>query len=190
MSAKPLEVPLSSAWKRVSAAEADFRKLVLAHAPYVWRVLRSLGVAQADLPDVSQETFIIVHRQLSTFEGRSSLQTWIYGVALRVASDYRSKAYRRRELPSDDPPEQVSHSTPQDQLERQRAWHLVEKLLAELDEERRQVFVLYELEQLCMREVADIIGCPLSTAYSRLSAARSAVQTALAARKREEGDDG
>jgi RNA polymerase sigma-70 factor, ECF subfamily len=180
---KHAEVPLPIAWKSLAKADvdSDFRAPVREHAPYVWRVLRSFGVPEADLPDVSQETFITICRQLPSFEGRSSLRTWVYGVALRVAADYRGKAYRRRELVSQAPPEQISSVTPHAELERQQAWRLVETLLAGLSEEHRQVFVLYELEQLCMREVAEIVGCPLSTAYSRLNAARAAVQAALAA---------
>jgi RNA polymerase sigma-70 factor (ECF subfamily) len=179
---KPGEVPLRFSWNKAADTQADFREIVRAHAPYVLRVLRSLGVGSADVPDVSQEVFLTVHRQLPLFEGRSALRTWIYGIALRVASDYRSKAYRRRELPSEAPPEQVERTSPQSQLELREAWRLIERLLAELDEDRRQVFVLYELEQLSMREVCEVVGCPLSTAYSRLNSARATVQAALAAR--------
>jgi RNA polymerase sigma-70 factor (ECF subfamily) len=166
--------------------EREFRQLVVEHAPYVWRVLRSLGVTDADLPDVCQETFIVVHRQLAGFEGRSTLRTWIYGVAVRVASDYRSKAYRRRERASDTLPERSAAPGQQNEMERKQAWQLVDALLLEIDEEPRRVFVLYEIEQLPMREIAAILGCPLSTAYSRLEAARSSVQKSLAARRSEE----
>ncbi|MFT3924284.1 MAG: RNA polymerase sigma factor [Myxococcales bacterium] len=174
----------------VSKAQDDkaFHQLVVEHAPYVWRVLRSLGVSEADLPDVAQEAFLVVHRQLPTFEGRSSLRTWIYGIVLRVASDYRSKAYRRRERATDEVPDLAALAGPETELQRREAWLLVNQLLEGLDEDRRQVFVLYEIEQLGMREVASIIGCPLTTAYSRLHSARQAVQTELQARRqREEG---
>jgi RNA polymerase sigma-70 factor (ECF subfamily) len=189
---KPQEVSLRFSWSNrgpsaqtaaPAGPRADFAQLVRTHAPYVLRVLRSLGVSSSDLPDVSQEVFITVHRQLPLFEGRSALRTWIYGIALRVASDYRSKAYRRRELPSEAPPEQFAHPSQQAQFERREAWQLIERLLAQLDEDRRRVFVLYELEQLSMREVSEIVGCPLSTAYSRLNSARAAVQAALAAQR-------
>jgi RNA polymerase sigma-70 factor, ECF subfamily len=183
MFSKREELPLRLGWNKAGEAQAqvDFRALVQAHAPYVMRVLRSLGVGPSDLPDVSQEVFLTVHRQLATFEGRSALRTWIYGIALRVASDYRSKAYRRRERPSDSPPEQYVFASPQSELEQREAWRLIERLLAELDEDRRQVFVLYELEQLSMREVCEVVGCPLSTAYSRLHSARATVQAAARA---------
>jgi RNA polymerase sigma-70 factor (ECF subfamily) len=183
-----VEVPLSARFLGASKAEAEaaFQKLVETHAPYVWRALRSLGVAEADLPDISQETFLIVHRQLPSFEGRSSLRTWIYGIALRVSSDYRGKAYRRRELLRDELPDAGHQDCPHSELERREARRLVDALLSELDEARRQVFVLYEMEQLKMREVAEIVGCPITTAYSRLGSARDAIKASLAARREQE----
>jgi RNA polymerase sigma-70 factor (ECF subfamily) len=143
---------------------------------------------EPDVPDLAQEVFLVVHRQLATFEGRSSLRTWICGIALRVASDYRAKAYRRRERATAELPDLAVLTGPDSELQRQQAWRLVNELLESLDEDRRQVFVLYEIEQLGMREVASIVGCPLTTAYSRLHSARQAVQTELQLRRqREEG---
>jgi RNA polymerase sigma-70 factor (ECF subfamily) len=154
-------------------------ELVREHTPYVWRVLRSLGVRETDIEDVCQETFIVVHRRLHTFEGRASLRSWIYGIALRVVSDYRNKAHRRREVLTSDPPDTLSSPVQETLLESKRAWHALDRLLARLSEEQREVFVLYELEEMSMREVSEIIGCPLQTAYSRLHAARKLVQDRL-----------
>ncbi|MFM2415501.1 MAG: hypothetical protein RL385_224 [Pseudomonadota bacterium] len=166
--------------------EQAFRALVCEHSPYVWRVLRSLGVPESELPDVAQETFIIIHRQLPGFEGRSSIRTWVYGVALRVASDYRAKAYRRRERTAPELPEIPAAATQHGAVERQEAWQLVAALLSMLDEDRRRVFVLYELEQLPLREVARVLDCPISTVHARLQSARETVQDALAQRRRRE----
>ena len=160
--------------------EADaFRKIMAEHAPYVWRVLRGLGVREADLPDISQETFLVVHRQLDAFEGRSSLRTWICGIAMRVASDYRRKAYRRREFMFDTPPEVSAAAPQQPELERRQAWELLGRVLEGLGEDHRRVFILYEVEQQPMKDVAAALEIPLSTAYSRLHAARELVQQAL-----------
>src|SRR5690349_18720106 len=92
------------------SAEGDaqaitFDAVVAEHGPYVWRVLRRLGVRSADIEDVWQETFIVVHRKLGGFEGRSQLRTWLSAIAVRVASDYRSRAYRRREQATDEVPD-------------------------------------------------------------------------------------
>ncbi len=114
------------------------------HAPYAWRALRRLGVRDADVEDVCQEVFVVVHRKLPEFEGRSRLRTWIYGICVRAASDYRRRASVRREQPSNRVPEE-RHSAPQlKELERQQARALLDAALETLDEDKRAVFVLYE----------------------------------------------
>jgi RNA polymerase sigma-70 factor (ECF subfamily) len=159
-----------------TAAEADrgqsFEQIFGEHSPYVCRVLRHLGVASRDLEDVAQEVFLVLHRRLVDFEGRGTLRSFIYGICLRVASDHRRRASVRREIPSDAPP---SPSVPPPQLaatESREARARLASLLAQLDEAKLHVFVLYELEELSMREVAHAVGCTVPTAYARLAAAR------------------
>src|SRR3954469_17470883 len=82
-----------------------FQEVFVQHGRFVWRTLRYLGVAEADLEDVCQEVFLVVHRRLPEFEGRSSIRTWVYGIALRVASDYRKRARVYRERTSEVPPQ-------------------------------------------------------------------------------------
>jgi RNA polymerase sigma-70 factor, ECF subfamily len=168
----------------------NFDAIVAEHGPYVWRVLRRLGVRTGDIDDVWQETFIVVHRKLGSFEGRSQLRTWLSAIAVRVASDYRSRAYRRREQATDDVPEGPSeHSSAvsqHDALVEQQRRELLDRLIAELKPDQREVIVLYEFAELPMQEVAEALGCPLQTAYSRLHAARKALESAArreAARK-------
>lgn len=162
-----------------SDASARFRDVFREHAPFVWRVLRRLGVREADVEDLCQEVFVIVHRKLPEFEGRSSVRTWIYGIALRVASDHRRRAHVRREQPTERVPEERRSAPQLRELEREQAKALLDAALAELDDDKRAVFVLYEIEQLEMKEVAEAVGCPLQTAYSRLHAARKRVAETL-----------
>jgi RNA polymerase sigma-70 factor, ECF subfamily len=148
------------------------------HAPYVWSLLRRLGVPEADAEDVCQEVFVIVHRKLAGLPPEAAPRTWLYGIALRVASDYRRSARVRREQLTAAPPEP---SVPGEQeaivQQRQRlAW--LDAQLDQLDDDKRAVFVLYEIEQVPMQQVAEIAGCPLQTAYSRLHAARRQLQDA------------
>ncbi len=158
---------------------ASFASVFHAHAPRVWRALRRLGVAESDVEDLSQEVFVVVHRKLPEFEGRSALSTWIYGICVRVASDHRRRAHVRREQPTDRPPDE-RHSAPQlKELEREQARAMLDRALAALDDDKRAVFVLYEIEQLEMPEVAEALGCPLQTAYSRLYAARKKVESEM-----------
>lgn len=154
-------------------------------APFVWRVLRQLGVREADLKDVSQEVFLVVHRKLATFQERSSLRTWVYAIAVRVASDYRRRAHRRRERIGEDLPEAVLPPPQHEELERRRALAWLDAVLDTLDEDKRAVFVLFEIEQVPMVEVAEAVGCPIPTAYARLYAARRHVEAA--ARREQAG---
>lgn len=133
--------------------------------------MRRLGLREADADDLAQEVFLVVHRKLPEFEGRSKLSTWIYGICVRVAADHRKRASVRRELPGEDV-EAVEGAAQDGALARREARARLDAALAELDEDKRAVFVLYEIEELPMSEVALAVGVPLQTAYSRLHAAR------------------
>jgi RNA polymerase sigma-70 factor (ECF subfamily) len=164
---------VTAAAKRSEApASANFSQIFSEHAPFVLRVLRHLGVPPADLQDQAQEVFVGVFKGLSGFAGRSSLRTWVYGICVRVASNHRRRAHVRRERSVAEPPEQALDAEQHEALERRQSWPALQRLLDELDAEKREVFVLFELEELPMRDVAEACGCPLQTAYSRLHAAR------------------
>jgi RNA polymerase sigma-70 factor (ECF subfamily) len=167
-------------------SELSLEGIFSEHAAYVWRLLGRLGVPPRDVPDVCQEVFITVHRRLPEFEGRSSVKTWLFGICYRLAQSYR-RSSRARELPADEltfsTDEQgsgTSESNPEMQVDTERAKALLEHSLNLLDDEKRVVFVLYELEELSMPEVAEAVGCPVSTAYSRLHAARKSIKAAFA----------
>jgi RNA polymerase sigma-70 factor (ECF subfamily) len=158
------------------------------NAPFAWRVLRRLGVAERDVDDVCQEVFVTVHRRLGEFEGRSSVRTWVYAICVRTASDYRKRARMRREVAAEVPPEPAVGPDQEHELSLRQARARLDAMLDELDDDKRVVFVLYEIEELPMAEVASVVGCPLQTAYSRLHAARREVEAALERhRARESG---
>ena len=150
------------------------------YGPFVWRGLRRLGVPESDVEDVCQEVFVVVHRKLGDFEGRSSLRTWIYGICARTASDYRRSGRVRREIVTDAPPDAPQEGAQHDTVALKQARATLDRILDELDDDKRSVFVLYEIEELTMAEVAEAIGCPLQTAYSRLHAARKVVEAGVA----------
>jgi RNA polymerase sigma-70 factor (ECF subfamily) len=151
------------------------------HGPFVWRALRRLGVAPSDADDACQEVFVVVYRKLGEYEGRAQMRTWLYGIAVRVAAAHRRKAHTKREIPTEEPvaPETASLTTPEGEAADREALALLDKALDELDEEKRAVFVLYEVEGLEMPEVAEALSCPVQTAYSRLHAARKDVERAM-----------
>lgn len=165
-----------------AASEPSFDELFEAYAAFVWRALKRLGVPPGDVADASQEVFLVVHRRLASFEARSSVRSWIYGICLKVASSWRRKAQQRGTAPLSEPVEEPASGAVglDDELERRRTRALLVAALEQLDEDKRDVFVLYELEELSMSEVADAVGCPLTTAYSRLHAARKQVRAAFA----------
>lgn len=155
-----------------AAAAPDFRALFDQHVDFVWRVLRRHGVPDRELDDMCQEVFIVVHRKLADFEGRSTLRTWIYGIAQRVALVSRRKAHVRREVLEEPPSELRSEATQEELTTQRRSLSAVERVLDEMDPERREAFVLYELEGMSVLEVAHAIGVPENTALYRLHKAR------------------
>jgi RNA polymerase sigma-70 factor (ECF subfamily) len=125
--------------------------------------------------------FFIVHRKLAEYDERVSFRAWLYGICARTVSTYRRSAPVRRqesqEFGNVEECESEIASNPEHTAESRRTCAELEAFLARLDEEKRTVFVLYELEELPMTEVASAVGCPLQTAYSRLHAARKAMRT-------------
>jgi RNA polymerase sigma-70 factor (ECF subfamily) len=156
-----------------------FSDILREHAPYVWRALRYLGVPERDLEDGCQEVFMVVHRKIAGFKGRSTIRTWLYGISLRVAAGYRRSARQRHEMLLPSVPEVSIRPPQEDRAERRLAHDRLVRLLALLDDDKREVFVLFEVEQFTIREVAQLVGCPLQTAYSRLHAAREILQEAV-----------
>ncbi|MBC7172050.1 MAG: sigma-70 family RNA polymerase sigma factor [Polyangiaceae bacterium] len=161
---------------RGAAPPVEFAAIFREHAPYAMRLAHRLGVADADLDDLCQEVFLTVHRRLPEYEGRGSMRSFVFGICVRVAANYRRRAFRRKEVPSERPPERGSSDGPAEALDRKAALHALDRALATLGDDHRAVFVLFEIEELTMNEVAEAVGCPLKTAYSRLYAARAKVE--------------
>lgn len=151
-----------------------------AHFDFVWRSLRRLGVPAAQLEDAVHDVFLIAHRRLGEFEGRSSLKTWLFAIALRVAHNVRRSLARHPIVESEGEVATDASFAPDVQAERSRAMELGVRLLNELDVDKRAVFILAELEQLPASEIGAALGIPLFTVYSRLRAARRAFDAALA----------
>ncbi len=164
-----------------------FEQIYEDYFDFVWRSARRLGIQGDAVDDVVQEVFIIVNRRLPEFEGRSSLKTWIFGVALRVVRDHR-RALRRKSPHSLYPdaaidPELVSEGPergPHESAAKSEAVHVLRQILDELDDDKREVFVLAELEQMTVPEIVDALGLNLNTIYSRLRAARQQFDEAVA----------
>ncbi|WP_437310184.1 RNA polymerase sigma factor [Sorangium sp. So ce388] len=160
----------------------DFDAVYDEHADFVWRSLRRLGVREASLDDALQDVFLVVHRRLGEFEPRSSVKAWLFAIVCRVARDHRRLVRRKEgheELPAGVPDRAPG---PAERLEKAEALKLVDALLAELDDEKRAVFVMAEIEELSAPEIAAALDVKLNTVYSRLRAARRDFELALARR--------
>jgi RNA polymerase sigma-70 factor (ECF subfamily) len=149
------------------------------HVERMWRTLRALGVDEARIDDAVQDVFLVVHRRLADFEARSSIATWLYGIARRVAAGYRRR--RDAEPRLDDAIDAAATGeSPRDAAQRREAAALVLAALETLDDDKREVFALIELEQLTAPVVAEMLAIPLNTVYSRLRVARERFEAALA----------
>jgi RNA polymerase sigma-70 factor, ECF subfamily len=167
------ELPRAGTTPQPPTEAPDFHGVFEAHFDYVWAALRRLGVAERELEDLTQEVFIRVFGQLRQFDQERPLRPWLFGFAFRVASDYRRLARNRREIldPRNDETADPAPSALEHVLKTE-ALLLAQAALDELDLDRRAVFILHELDDCPIPEVAEALSIPLNTAYSRLRLAR------------------
>jgi RNA polymerase sigma-70 factor (ECF subfamily) len=160
---------------------------------FVWSSARRFGVPPHAVDDLVQEVFMVVHAKLAGLEQPELLRSWIYGVVRRMASDYRrsQRTQVAAGILSGSYGESVSpQPTPFERLNTNTDLELLASLLDELDEPKREVFALVEVDELTVPEAAQVLEIPLNTAYSRLRAARQAFEAALARRReRNKGRD-
>jgi RNA polymerase sigma-70 factor (ECF subfamily) len=156
----------------------DVREIFEEHADFVWRVLVRSGVRDADLKDASQEVFLVVANKLEQLAEDVKVTTWLYGIAIRVAANQRRKVERKREDLQSEPDVLATSSaveTPESAMRRAEGRAALARLLEELTADQRIVFELFELEEMTCPAIADALGIPLGTVYSRLRAARAAL---------------
>jgi RNA polymerase sigma-70 factor (ECF subfamily) len=125
------------------------------HGSTVWSALQRLGVRDADLDDVYQEVFVVVHQRLHTYDPDvGSVAAWLFGICVRVAGAHRRRAHLRRERVTDTPdaahatPSVAPDATPESQAEARQSRAQLRAILDEMDLERRAVFVMYEIDEL------------------------------------------
>ena len=117
----------------------------------------------------------MVLRKLDAFEPRASIKSWLYAICVRCAAAQRRRAPVRREVPTEEPQLEAVEPPPDESYEGREGLVMLDRALASLDDDKREVFVLYEVEELPMSEVASVLECPVQTAYSRHRAAREHV---------------
>jgi RNA polymerase sigma-70 factor (ECF subfamily) len=163
----------------------DFDSVYEENFKFIWRAARRLGIDAADTDDVVQEVFVVAHRKLPEFEGRAQVRTWLYKILLLVVRHYLRTQGRKpghRPLAALDELDGLHDSRdggPAAAAERKDAARVLDSLLAHLDAEKREVFVLAEIEELSSVEIAEILGANLNTIYSRLRVARQEFERAV-----------
>lgn len=178
------ELPAHGAGSTVEAG--DWSSVYEAHFDAVWRTLRRWGVAESAVDDAAQEVFLIAFQRLATFEGRSTLKTWLLGIALHVSRRFRaSRISSVEELP--EALADLGQAGPQEEAARAEAVRTLYRILDQLEPDKREVFVMAELEQMTVPEIAEATEVTLNTVYSRLRAARRDFNAAL---KRWQAQDG
>ncbi len=167
-------------------AALDFDAVYEDLVEFVWRTARRMGVRAPDADDVAQDVFVIVHRRLAEFEGRSQLKTWVFKILVHEVRHYWRTHQRK---PGNQAGEDAAllptlladhEGSPAASLERVEAMRTLDRLLAGLDEDKREVFVLAEIEQMTAVEIAEIVDANPNTVASRLRAARQDFEKALA----------
>lgn len=168
------------------AGRPEFGQVYDEHVRFVWRTLRRLGVPDDDCDDALQDVFLIVHRKLGEFRPEAPIRHWLFRLTAGIARDHR-RARRRKDprqhglvpLAGDEDVADVRQRGPLEAAEHTAAARLIRDLLQELDEAKRELFILADLEQMTAPEISEALQLPLNTVYSRLRRARAEFEEAL-----------
>ena len=159
----------------------EVRTIYREHARFVWLSLQRLGIHPSDLDDIAQDVFMIVHRRLDTFDRRARISTWLFGICMRVAANYRRRRRWTHEVLSggfeDERPATLTAAD--DILVRREQRELAERALNRLEVAKRATFVMFEIESLSCNEIAELMNVPVGTVYSRLHSARRQLEKHL-----------
>jgi len=161
-------------------SQLRLRRMFDEHFDFIWRSLRRFGLTADRADDAAQQVFVVASRKLDQIQIGSE-RSFLFGTAMRVASDVRRSAAFRREIAHPEPGVDLAGgSRPDEALERERERATLDSVLAAMDLELRSVFVLFEMEEMTMPEIATLLAIPTGTVASRLRRAREEFQTKVA----------
>ena len=158
---------------------ARLSALAEAHFAYVWRLLRRLGLSDADADDAAQQAFLVASRRLDDIEPGSE-RAFLYKAAVHTAYKHRRSQQRRGEEELDRLTLHATDPGPEELIDRRRAREMLDAIVGTMALELRVVFVLYEIDGLSMTEIAEVVGIPLGTVASRLRRARADFESRVA----------
>lgn len=163
-----------------SSGGPDTRQVFATEFSWVYRTLQRFGVRHADLEDLTHDVFVVFHARRSEFDASRPLRPWLMGIAFRVASDYRRRASHRNELLQQPEEQPDSKPNPEVSTERARARELLLRAFETLEPDRLAVLLLHDVDGIGAPQIAEALGIPLNTAYSRLRLARRDLAKAVA----------
>lgn len=162
--------------------ETLFRQLVNDHQKRLYRfILKNIGNS-ADAEDLMQQAFAEAARSYATFRGESALSTWLYGIAMNLTRNYLSRApHRKYGFENDESLEHLAADSvdPAEALAQRQALCALQRELAELPDEMREVLLLVALDELSYEEAAVMLSIPVGTVRSRVSRARTKLRQRL-----------
>jgi RNA polymerase sigma-70 factor (ECF subfamily) len=173
------------AWRGDETAQA-----VALHFEFIWRLLRRLGVAENEVDDAAQQVFLTATTK-GLRGGAAHARPFLYGVALRVAANFRRTVRRRREVSEEAMGDPHAPDLAADDLaDLRRARAVLDEILEEMPIELRVVFILSEIEQMTAASIAELESIPPGTVASRLRRAREIFRGRLAAIAEDQADEG
>lgn len=158
---------------RAPVHPSSFREVFDEQFDYVWTALRRLGVPDRDRQDQAHEVFLRVSQHLGNYDLARPIRPWLFAFAARVASEYRRLSCHRHEVLGEELPAATVREGPEEDAERNRKRRLVIAALEHLDMDKRAVLILHDLDGSSVPDIAEALGIPEGTAYSRLRAARA-----------------
>lgn len=156
----------------------SFARVYEKYADFVWFTLQRLGVRESDREDLCHDVFVLAYKKLPGYTERDAVRRWLFAITVRLASNYRRKAYLHLERGGDaldadaGNPRVPEHAWPEAATARREAFARVRGILERMHPLGRVVFVMFEIEGLSSEEIAKELGIPLGTVYSRLHGAR------------------
>jgi RNA polymerase sigma-70 factor, ECF subfamily len=157
----------------LSVAVPSFPELCTRYFEFVWKCARAFGSKSDEIDDVVQDVFLVVQRRHADLKDERLARSWIYSITRRVVSSQRRRKRERDSRAASDVDSLIStQQSPLAVAEHNFEVRLLSALLDGLDERKREVFVLSEIMEMSGREIAETIGVPMNTVYSRLRAAR------------------
>lgn len=174
--------PLTKTIEQATLGDAvAFNDLVAALHPTVYRWALTFARDPDEADEITQETFVLVHRKLDQFRGESAVEGWVYLITRRVALQRRRKNRRRQFLSSKSFPlsESVYNTDPGARVDRERVAEFIRYFFTTLPPRQREVFDLVDLQGHDPVEVAEIIGVRAGTVRANLFKARASIRERL-----------